>query len=119
MEARAGTTLRPLSRRQSEVLGLVSKGCTNREIAETLSLTPETVKTHMTGLMMKLGAKNRTELALMACGKLVRPSVNTCPFVGGSCPNISCPLWAEKFQDCLLKRVVQDIIELLEGRLHR
>ena len=116
MEARIGITARPLSPRQREVLDLVSKGRSNKEIAEALYLTPETVKNHVTGLMMKLGVKNRTELALMSYGKLMRPSANTCPLVGASCSNTSCPLWGDKFQDCLVKRVLQDIVEFLEGR---
>ncbi len=51
----------PLSEREREVLGLMSSGATNKEIAERLFLSPNTVKEHTSSLFRKLGARNRTE----------------------------------------------------------
>jgi two-component system response regulator DesR len=66
----AGMTLFPakadqpaplLSEREREVLNLIGEGCTNREIAERLYLSPHTVKEHTSGLYRKLSARNRAE----------------------------------------------------------
>lgn len=51
-----------LSRRERQVLGLLTQRKTNQEISETLHISPRTVKNHMTSLLRKLGYKNRTEL---------------------------------------------------------
>ena len=56
----------PLSPREQEVLALVAAGLTNREIAEHLFISPETVKKHCTAIYGKLGVKNRTEAAARA-----------------------------------------------------
>jgi len=57
-----------LSAREREVLLLLSTGATNREIAETLEVSTETVKKHARGLYRKLGVRNRTEAARSAPG---------------------------------------------------
>ncbi|WP_326577236.1 response regulator transcription factor [Streptomyces sp. NBC_00481] len=49
----------PLSAREREVLTLVAKGTSNREIARELFISEATVKTHLTHLYAKLGAKDR------------------------------------------------------------
>jgi two-component system response regulator DesR len=51
----------PLSDRESEILGLIAGGATNREIAGTLFLSPHTVKEHTSALYRKLGARNRAD----------------------------------------------------------
>jgi two-component system response regulator DesR len=51
----------PLSPRERDVLGLMSGGATNREIAESLHLSPHTVKEHTSQLYRKLGVRNRAE----------------------------------------------------------
>jgi DNA-binding NarL/FixJ family response regulator len=51
----------PLSEREREVLDLIAAGSTNREIAQTLFLSPHTVKEHTSALYRKLGARNRAE----------------------------------------------------------
>jgi DNA-binding CsgD family transcriptional regulator len=56
----------PLSPRETEVLGLVSQGCTNREIGNRLFISPATVKTHMENILSKLGATTRTQAVLIA-----------------------------------------------------
>ena len=50
-----------LSEREHEVLELIAAGSTNREIAETLFLSPHTVKEHTSALYRKLQARNRAE----------------------------------------------------------
>jgi DNA-binding NarL/FixJ family response regulator len=50
-----------LSEREREVLGLISAGSTNREIAQQLYLSPHTVKEHTSALYRKLGVRNRAE----------------------------------------------------------
>jgi DNA-binding NarL/FixJ family response regulator len=50
-----------LTEREREVLDLIAAGSTNREIAETLYLSPHTVKEHTSALYRKLRARNRAE----------------------------------------------------------
>jgi DNA-binding NarL/FixJ family response regulator len=57
---------RRLSGRDSELLVLLRQGCTNREIAERLYLSENTVKTHLRRLFTKLGVSNRTQAAMVA-----------------------------------------------------
>lgn len=52
-----------LSARQHEVLELVAKGLTNEEIAAVLSISPTTVRTHVTAVLARLDVSNRTEAA--------------------------------------------------------
>lgn len=48
-----------LTCRQLEILNLISSGCTDKEIARKLDVSPHTVKAHLTSLRNLLGAKNR------------------------------------------------------------
>jgi DNA-binding NarL/FixJ family response regulator len=54
----------PLSDREIEVLKRLSDGCSNREIATALFLAEGTVKNHVTNVLAKLGARDRTQAAL-------------------------------------------------------
>ncbi|HET7094198.1 MAG TPA: LuxR C-terminal-related transcriptional regulator, partial [Thermomicrobiales bacterium] len=56
----------PLSRREREVLRFLAAGLTNREIAEALSISPETVKKHAAAIYGKLGVGRRAEAAAKA-----------------------------------------------------
>jgi DNA-binding NarL/FixJ family response regulator len=51
-----------LTRRERQVLELVGRGYTNREIADALGIAPETVKTHVANIRAKLGLSNKAEL---------------------------------------------------------
>jgi two-component system response regulator DesR len=51
----------PLTERERDVLALVARGATNREIAAELYLSPYTVKEHTSALYRKLGVRNRAE----------------------------------------------------------
>jgi DNA-binding CsgD family transcriptional regulator len=56
----------PLSRREEEVLGLITQGLTNKEIASTLFISEATAKVHVRHILEKLGVRSRTEAALRA-----------------------------------------------------
>lgn len=60
------SAFRDLSKREIEVLHLVSQGKSNREIAEALSVSEKTVRNHVSSLLSKLGLNNRIELATYA-----------------------------------------------------
>jgi DNA-binding NarL/FixJ family response regulator len=64
--APASQPVAPLTEREEEVLVTVALGRTNAEIADDLSISLSTVKTHLASLMTKLGARNRVELAMWA-----------------------------------------------------
>ncbi|MBI5304767.1 MAG: response regulator transcription factor [Chloroflexi bacterium] len=55
-----------LTPRETEVLRLIARGQTNRQIAKTLTLSVRTVDTHRANLMNKLSARNREELVQYA-----------------------------------------------------
>jgi DNA-binding NarL/FixJ family response regulator len=59
-----------LSPRERDVLALLATGATNREIAESLYLGPDTIKKHASSLYRKLGVRNRTEATQQAAGLL-------------------------------------------------
>jgi len=54
-------TVGRLTRREVEMLELVSKGLNNREIGQVLGIAEDTVKTHLKGLFRKLEVSNRAE----------------------------------------------------------
>jgi DNA-binding NarL/FixJ family response regulator len=55
-----------LTRRESDVLQLLSKGASNREISRELFLSEKTVKAHLAAVFRKLGVTNRTQAAMAA-----------------------------------------------------
>jgi DNA-binding NarL/FixJ family response regulator len=57
---------RELTRRQREVLSLISEGRSNRSIAAALATTESTVKAHVKGIIRRLNVANRTQAALLA-----------------------------------------------------
>jgi DNA-binding NarL/FixJ family response regulator len=52
--------------REHEVLVLVGHGMSNSEIAAELFISAATVKTHLASLLLKLGARDRVQLVVMA-----------------------------------------------------
>jgi DNA-binding NarL/FixJ family response regulator len=56
----------PLSVREMEVLGLVTRGLSNKEIATSLGISHQTVKNHITAILRKLGLNDRTQAAVYA-----------------------------------------------------
>ena len=61
-----GTAAEPLTAREKEVLHLICAGYSNREIADLLALAEGTVKNHVSNLLLKLDARDRTRAALKA-----------------------------------------------------
>jgi DNA-binding NarL/FixJ family response regulator len=64
--APAPPALDGLTAREMEVLKLVARGQSNAEIGETLYVSPATAKTHVARLLMKLGARDRAQLIIVA-----------------------------------------------------
>ena len=76
----AGLTLEgvaPLTRREREILALVSEGHSNAELARMLWVTEQTVKFHLSNVYRKLGVSNRTEASRWAQRAGLLPSVAT------------------------------------------
>jgi DNA-binding NarL/FixJ family response regulator len=55
-----------LTQRERDVLKLLVEGCSNPEIAQKLSVSRSTVKTHVSHILEKLGASNRLEAVSLA-----------------------------------------------------
>lgn len=58
--------LAPLTPREREILALVASGLSNDDIAERLVISPATAKTHVNRTMMKLNARDRAQLVIIA-----------------------------------------------------
>jgi DNA-binding NarL/FixJ family response regulator len=63
---REGESLIPLTAREQEVMQLLASGMTNKEIAQRLGITENTVKFHVNGILGKLGVETRTEAVVHA-----------------------------------------------------
>ena len=66
-----GGQVEELTEREREILLLVARGATNREISEALFITEGTVKNHMSNILSKLGLRDRTQAALYARERLL------------------------------------------------
>lgn len=62
----SSATQTELTEREIEVLRLIAKGATNREIAEQLVISEGTVKNHISNILSRLGLRDRTQAALYA-----------------------------------------------------
>jgi DNA-binding NarL/FixJ family response regulator len=64
--AAAASALEQITDREREVLALVARGLSNTEIAEALFISHATVKTYISRLLAKLGARDRAQLVMIA-----------------------------------------------------
>ena len=64
-----GRSRSPLSNREREIVALVAQGYRNREMAEKMFISEQTVKNHLHNIFDKLGVSDRLELALYAIHK--------------------------------------------------
>ena len=64
-QAQAASALESLTPRQQQVAWLIARGYTNRQIAETLVVSPETVKTHVRNILAKFEAASKAELRVL------------------------------------------------------
>jgi DNA-binding NarL/FixJ family response regulator len=65
-DAMASAGMQALTNREREVAALAAHGMSNDEIADTMVLSPTTVKTHISRAMIKLGARDRAQLVVFA-----------------------------------------------------
>jgi DNA-binding NarL/FixJ family response regulator len=61
-----GEPFSPLSPREMEILQHVTRGLSNKEIAQALQISHQTVKNHMTSILRKLAVEDRTQAAVFA-----------------------------------------------------
>ena len=62
----AAETRSMLTRREIRVIELVEQGRSNKDIARSMNISAETVKTHLKNIFEKLGVQQRSQAALMA-----------------------------------------------------
>ena len=65
----------PLSQREREIVALVAQGFKNKEMAEKMFISEQTVKNHLHNIFDKLGVSDRLELALYAIHKNIHTPV--------------------------------------------
>ena len=65
---------KPLTRREREVLALISEGCSNKQGALQMNISPRTFESHRAEAMRKLGARNTADLVRKAL--LLHPAVS-------------------------------------------
>lgn len=65
-KVRTPETHEALTERETEVLSLLAKGLSNKEIARTLQVVEDTIKTHVRHILEKLGVQSRTQAVLSA-----------------------------------------------------
>ena len=96
----AEADLLKLTKRQREVLSLITRGRSNKEIARALGIAEATTKIHMAALLRALGVRNRTEAAYksanlfnstgLAPTELSPPSGSACPAPGAELSQHGC-----------------------------
>lgn len=72
-----GSGLAALTSREREILKLVAQGCSNREIAQRLTISERTARTHVSNVLAKLQLASRTQAALLAIREGLVPPPGT------------------------------------------
>jgi LuxR family maltose regulon positive regulatory protein len=62
----SGRVSDPLTARERDVLAMISQGLSNKRVARTLEISPETVKSHVKHIFLKLEVTTRTEAVVRA-----------------------------------------------------
>ncbi len=65
-DEKSAETFTPLSPREMEILEMVTRGASNKEVALRLNISQQTVKNHMTAILRKLNVEDRTQAAVYA-----------------------------------------------------
>lgn len=65
LEQSGVVALAHLSKNDTDIMHCIARGCTDKEISETLFLNIQTVRNHVSKIMSKLGKTNRTQLAIL------------------------------------------------------
>ena len=63
---RPPTTLGPLTAREQEILRLIARGLSNTEISDTLTISEQTTKTHISHILAKLNLRDRAQAVIVA-----------------------------------------------------
>ena len=66
LNPQAGTRLKELTNREREAVALVAQGLSNNQVAESMVISPLTAKTHINRAMIKLHARDRAQLVVLA-----------------------------------------------------
>jgi DNA-binding CsgD family transcriptional regulator len=67
-----------LSERESEIIGLLKRGLTNKQIAQTFGLSPHTVRDYISDMLRRFGVSCRTALVI-AVANVVKPIERSAP----------------------------------------
>ena len=65
-EKEASSFISPLTRRETEILNYMAQGYLNKQIADVLSVSEQTIKNHITSILRKLNANARTHAVVIA-----------------------------------------------------
>jgi len=68
-EKETATFMSPLTPKEMEVLKYMAEGCLNKQIADKLDVTEQTIKNHITSILRKLNANARTQAVVIAIKK--------------------------------------------------
>lgn len=68
-----------ITRRDQEVLKLLAEGCSNKEIAAELKISPRTVKQHLRTLFLRAGIRQGRKRVILATAVFEKEQMRSCP----------------------------------------